>query len=85
LVYPGVNGDTFDPYDPSALAERMVRFAHGDKDLSAMGRASQRIIADWGPQRFATGTRAAVTAALASSPRRAGPLDFVLLRALAGR
>lgn len=85
LVHPGENGDTFDPYDPSALAERMLRLAHGNTDLSAMGRASRRIIADWGPQRFAAGTREAVSAALASAPRRASPLDFMLLRALAGR
>ena len=85
LVHPGENGYTFDPHDTGALTERMFMLAHGGADLDAMGQASRRIIADWGPERFAAGVREAVKAALASAPQRAGPLDFVLLRALAGR
>lgn len=85
LVRPGANGYIFDPCKPETLAQLMFRMAHGGVDLAAMGQASQRIIADWGPDRFAQGLVQAVEAALGAEPKRADPLDRLLLRVLGGR
>jgi glycosyltransferase involved in cell wall biosynthesis len=86
LVQDGVNGFTFDPYNIEQLAQLMFQVsAFQPFSLSAFGLASQRIIADWGPERFAQGLKAAVECALAVGPKRAAVLDRLLLRALAGR
>jgi len=82
LVEEGRNGFTFDPYDPAALAELMERVAHGDVDREEMGAASQEIIGDWGPERFATGLRQAAEAALRAGPPDASLVDRLLIKAL---
>ena len=65
LVEDGVNGFTFDPYDVQALAGLMQRVAAmTDERRDAMRRAGQRIIADWGPERFADGLMRAAEAAM---------------------
>jgi glycosyltransferase involved in cell wall biosynthesis len=53
LVTEGVNGFTFDPRDPEALARLMVTMASGNLNLNTMGAASRRIIARWTPATFA--------------------------------
>ena len=82
LVQEGVNGFTFDPLDMEQLARLMHRVAHGEADRGAMGAASRRIIADWGPERFAMGLKAAVDCALAQPRRPISALDRALLWAL---
>ena len=86
LVQTGVNGFTFDPCDVDELAGLMQRVAAmTDERRLAMGRASQRIIADWGPERFADGLMQAVEAAIRRPPPRAGWPDRLLLAALISR
>jgi 1,2-diacylglycerol 3-alpha-glucosyltransferase len=85
LVQEGVNGFTFDPLDVEQLARLMHRVAHGEVDRAAMAAASGRIIADWGPERFAAGLKAAVECALAQPRRPISALDRALLWALARR
>lgn len=85
LVEEGVNGFTFDPYDVTELADRMYSMAHGGLDLAAMGAASRRIIANWGPDRFAQGLAGAVEMALRAPRRRPGMVDRALLWALMHR
>ncbi len=82
LVQEGVNGWTFDPYDVEALAELMLKVSAFYFPLSAYGDASRRIIADWGPERFASGLKEAVDKALEVGPKPASWLDRVLLRLL---
>jgi glycosyltransferase involved in cell wall biosynthesis len=82
LVQEGVNGFTFDPYDVQQLTQLMLRLSTFNSQLSTMAAASRRIIANWGPNRFASGLKAAVDCALAVGPKKASPLDRVILRAL---
>ena len=51
----------------------------------AMGRSSQTIVADWGPERFADGLFQAVQFALNRPPPQASWLDKALLWALIHR
>ena len=44
LVRDGVNGYTFDPFDPDKLAQRMGEVASDDALRTSMGRESERII-----------------------------------------
>jgi 1,2-diacylglycerol 3-alpha-glucosyltransferase len=86
LVENGVNGFTFDPFDVAALAGLMQRVAAlTDGQRDAMGAAGQRIIAGWGPERFADGLVQAVDAALSRPPPTASLLRRGLLWALAHR
>jgi glycosyltransferase involved in cell wall biosynthesis len=86
LVEHGVNGFTFDPYDVPALADLMQRVAAmTDERRAAMGAAGQRIIADWGPERFADGLMKAVQVALSRPLPTASWFDQGLLRLLARR
>jgi len=70
LVEDGANGYLFDPFDVDDMADAMRRMAAlSDEERQAMGRRSEAIIADWGPERFAEGLWAAVGAAC-SAPRQ---------------
>jgi len=75
LVEDGVNGFTFDPGNVEEMAQRMFQLSTlSPSQLSTMGAASARIIANWGPERFAKGLSMAVTEALkAGSP----PFSFM--------
>jgi 1,2-diacylglycerol 3-alpha-glucosyltransferase len=86
LVNDGSNGFTFDPCDVEELAGLMHRVAAmTDAQRDAMGEASRRIIAAFGPERFADGLMQAVEAALGRPPPPAAWFDQVLLWALARR
>ena len=86
LVRAGVNGFTFEPCDVEGLAGLMQRVAAmSDEQRRAMGRASQTIVADWGPERFADGFMQAVQFALNRPPPRASWLGKALLWALIHR
>jgi glycosyltransferase involved in cell wall biosynthesis len=82
----GVNGFTFDPGDVEELAGLMQRVAGmTDRQRDAMGAAGRRIIADWGPERFADGLMRAVAVALRRPLPRASAFDRALLWALTRR
>lgn len=53
LVQEGVNGFTFNPSDPPALAQLMSKMAQSGPKLQSMGAASQRIIERYSPEVFA--------------------------------
>jgi glycosyltransferase involved in cell wall biosynthesis len=86
LVTEDVNGFLFDPYDVHGLARRMVDICRlTDAQRSAMGRESKRIIAQWGPERFASGFRAAAEKALEVGPKSGGLIERILRGTLALR
>ncbi len=80
LVKPGVNGYTFSPDDPAALARGFE--AVSTADPAAMGAASRRRIEAFSPEAFADGLLAAAEAARQAPPPRASILDRLLLRFL---
>ena len=82
LVQEGVNGFTFDPCDVEQLANLMLRVSDFRFPISDFGIASQRIIAAWGPERFANGLRDAIATAQKNPRWRAGVFDRLLLRLL---
>jgi glycosyltransferase involved in cell wall biosynthesis len=86
LVKEGVNGWTFDPTNVEQLVNLMLRISSMSSDeLEQMGSASAKIIADWGPDRFAHGLSAAVDCALRVGPKPATSLDRILLKILSFR
>ena len=83
LVREGCNGFAFDPYDVEQLARLMLRVGEmEDEERTQMGDVSRRIIAGWGPDRFARGLGEAIECAMRVGPIRAGLLDRLLLRGL---
>ena len=86
LVREGVNGLTFDPSSVAELAGLMERVAAmTDGQRAAMGEAGRRIVADWGPERFANGLMQAVELAVSRPRPQASVLDQAFLCALAHR
>lgn len=85
LVKDGVNGWTFDPSNEEQIAELMLRITSDEARRSEMGKKSQEIIANWGPDRFASGLKSAVDEALNAPKKRAGLLDRLILLALTRR
>jgi len=53
LVQEGINGFTFDPTDPHALAQLMSKITLSGSRLKTMGAASQSAIAHYSPEIFA--------------------------------
>ena len=61
LVEEGCNGYVFDPFLVEDMASTLDRFAAlSASHRAAMGRRSQTIITDWGPQRFGEGLKIAI-------------------------
>jgi glycosyltransferase involved in cell wall biosynthesis len=86
LLCEGENGFLVDPWSANDIAGALRRLITLSADERArMGEASQRIVANWGPERFANGFMAACDAALACPPRPLALWDEILLRALASR
>jgi glycosyltransferase involved in cell wall biosynthesis len=86
LVQDGVNGFSFDPYSVDELAQLMLRLTETPKHrLSEMGDASRTIISEWGPERFASGLKAAVDKALEVGPVKPTLLQRTILKALLAR
>jgi glycosyltransferase involved in cell wall biosynthesis len=85
LVRDGINGYAFDPCDTRQLADLMLKVAADDRALAAMGEASRRIVADWGPERFAGGLMQAVEVGMSRPAPLASSFDKALLCALAHR
>jgi len=64
LMSPGKNGFTFDPLDVGQMAGLMQKIAAVDAETRRqMGLESQRLVAAWGPERFASGLNQAAEAA----------------------
>jgi glycosyltransferase involved in cell wall biosynthesis len=84
-VQEGVNGFQFDPGNVEELAGLMLKISAFSFQLSTFGSESRRIIAGWGPERFAGGLSDAVAAALKNPRPRAGLVDRLLLRLLLRR
>ena len=83
LVVAGETGFAFDPLDAAALRGLLGKVAGmTGEQRAAMGAAGRRLIAEWGPERFARGLKAAAEKALEVGPKRAGWLDRVLLNLL---
>lgn len=55
LVDHGRNGLIFAPESTEAIAEAMLALPRDPDELKRMGDASRKIIAEWGPARFAEG------------------------------
>lgn len=55
LVRGGENGFTFDPDDVGGMSRLMAHMASAEVDRDAMGRRSEQLIANWGPERFGKG------------------------------
>jgi glycosyltransferase involved in cell wall biosynthesis len=85
LVLPGVNGFQFDPNNVDQLAQLLLKISTENFPLADFGAASQRLIADWGTERFASGLRDAVAVALKEPRPRTGIFDRLLLRLLLSR
>lgn len=85
LVDNGVNGFCFDPERPQDLAKLMLKVAEEDFQRLAFGRASRRIIAEFGPERFASGLRAAADTSVRQGAHRASLLDLAVLDLLCCR
>jgi glycosyltransferase involved in cell wall biosynthesis len=81
LVSEGRNGFVFEPLDIDGLAQLMVRMS--GQDLRAMGQASEQIVAEWSPDRFAEGMLSAARAALSKGAPRPPFLGSLLLKAVA--
>jgi hypothetical protein len=60
----------------------MLRISADELLRAEMGRKSQEIIANWGPDRFASGLKAAVDAALNVPRKKVGLLDRLILWAM---
>ncbi len=85
LVSPGGNGFQFDPNNVDELAQLLRKISAGNFPLADFGAASQRLIADWGTELFASGLRDAVSVALKEPRPRTGIFDRLLLRLLLSR
>jgi glycosyltransferase involved in cell wall biosynthesis len=83
LVREGVNGFTFDPYHVEQLAKQMLKLSTlSSSRLSTMGAESQRLIANWGPGRFASGLKAAAEFAQHVGPVKPNSLQQIILKTL---
>jgi len=85
LVKEGVNGWTFDPTNEEQIADLMLRISCDEDGRLKMGKKSQEIIAEWGPDRFASGVKSAVDTALAAPRKKVGLLDRMILWAMTRR
>jgi glycosyltransferase involved in cell wall biosynthesis len=84
LVDEGHNGFTFDPSDVESLAAMMVLLSDR-ADRSTMGVESRRIMAKYGPERFASGFKAAAQLAIKKGVPHLRIADEVILRLVAIR
>jgi glycosyltransferase involved in cell wall biosynthesis len=85
LVREGENGFSFDPDDAGALAGLMERVAANAETRAVMGRASRRIVSDWGPERFGRNLWKAAEAAMAMPRPRQTVVSRLLLPPLMRR
>jgi len=82
LVHEGENGFTFDPFDVSDMADKMLTISSGDCDLQQMGVKSHDVISHWGCENFGKHLWQAAEWAFRNPVRRDGAISKVLLRAM---
>ena len=83
LVREGINGFTFDPSNVNELAGLMTRVSSmSEESRAAMGLASQEIIKEWGPTRFAAGAEQAIATAVEKSRAKAEWMGRMLVEVL---
>ena len=86
LVHENINGFTFNPYDTNSITDAMMRITRLSAErLVAFGVASQRLILEWGPQKFGQGIEQASARAVQSPPCTVPLIDKMLLAILARR
>lgn len=86
LVEEGVNGFLLDPDDQESIESALVRFASfGSEKRSAMGKASERIIEDWGLERFCEGMFNAISRACSEEKRRGSYAGIIISHFWQGR
>lgn len=84
LVRHGSSGWVVDAHDTAVIAQAIRDLATvNDARRREMGLAGRRLVADWGPERFASELLAASREAMAQTARSLTPWDAVLLRLLA--
>jgi glycosyltransferase involved in cell wall biosynthesis len=80
LVQEGINGFTFDPLDQAGIAAALERMWERHDMWSAMGVASQTIIAEWDLRRFASGFWKSCQLAVAAGEKFHGGIADRLVR-----
>lgn len=85
LVKEGENGWTFDPTNEEQIADLMLRIASDEDARERMGARSSEIIAEWGPDRFASGLTGALQAAFSIPIKKIGLLDRLIVWVLIRR
>ena len=85
LVKEGENGWTFDPCHEEQMAGLMLKVSTDENLQKTMGERSRQIIAEWGAERFASGVKSAVESALSSPQKKAGLLDWLILKVMMSR
>lgn len=85
LVKDGENGWSFDPANEEQMADLLMRVSSDEDGRLKMGERSREIIAEWGPDRFASGVKAAVEAALSAPKKKVGLIDRLILWAMTRR
>ena len=83
LVREGENGFLIEPQDIAAMARAIgAVMTLRDDDRVSMGNESRRIVADWSPNRYASGLRSACEAAIERPARELSLLDRTLFKTL---
>ncbi len=86
LVHEGKNGWVVDPLNVEDMARALsLLISLSPSERSKMGELSRRIVAEWGPERFAEGLSEACKLAELLPSRRLMPWDELLIRFLATR
>jgi 1,2-diacylglycerol 3-alpha-glucosyltransferase len=69
LLLEGINGFSFDPYQPEELARLMLRMGSAEVDRGAMGQAALQHIQKFSPSYFADGLMQAIEYTQQSRPQ----------------
>jgi glycosyltransferase involved in cell wall biosynthesis len=86
LLADGHNGYLVDPNSIRSIAEAVRRISlMPAAERAIFGNAGRRLIAHWGPDRFASGLLAACSVAKSCRPRRYAYSDRLLVRLIATR
>lgn len=86
LVHDGINGYTYNPDDVPTLSKKMMEMAAMSSDeRAAFGEEGARIVAEFGPERFAIGLEQGADAAMKSSRRKLSTIDGLMITSLLKR
>jgi glycosyltransferase involved in cell wall biosynthesis len=86
LVKHGVNGYLVDPTNGDEVAQKIaVLLRISEQRRKCMGLESQRVVSEWGPERFGRGLQDAISAASRSQVFKLSTLDTLAFRLLSRR